>query len=616
MKTGTLRARFDVFPLALAAAFPGASFAQQSDTEFSDIVVTASRYAQPLSEIVSDVTVLDRRSIQLQGASNISQLLATQAGIQVSGNSIFLRGAESRMTALYIDGVRVESHDGQTPGGGVLWDLVPVEQIDRIEILRGAASAMYGSDAMGGVIQIFTRHGKSGFYPQAAVGIGSNNTRMASAGLRGGFEDFDYALGLSWKESDGINTRPDLVHTPDTESYKKNLVQLQMGYDLNKAQRVEARFLENRVEARLAPWSNVIADGGSFTDTTGTGFLNASSIGLQSQWSNTIKTNFKLIRSVSAKKDSLPNDYVTTLDGISLDAEYKGLGGTVTVLLDQRRDSYEAKPTAFDPRVAGNRTTNAFGLGYGAKLDKHAIQVNVRNDQDSIFGSNQTGALSYAYTISADWKVSASVGNAFRAPTLEQIYGPYGSTQLQPETSRNSEISLDHTFEQATMKATLFRSNFENLISSSQTLTTCSAGGFCWYNVGKASVEGFSLRGTYDWKPMHFYGATEWLNPKNDITGQTLVNRARRVITLGMETTRSDWTYGADIKDTGERFDNSDGLVILPSYTLLNIYFTKKLNKDWQWKTRLDNVADVKYQHINKLATSGATLFTSIHWSP
>jgi vitamin B12 transporter len=432
---------------------------------------------------------------------------------------------------------------------------------------------------------------------------------MASAGLRGGFEDIDYALGLSWKESDSINTRPDLVHTPDTEGFKKNLMQMQVGYDLNKAQRLEARFMENRVDARSVPW-------GGGNDTTGSGLLSTSSVRLQSQWFETIKTTVKLSRAVSAKKDSAPNDYATTLEGASLDAEYKGLGGTVTGLFDERRDVFDAKPTKWDPAVVGGRSTSAIGLGYGAKLDNHAVQVNVRNDQDSIFGSYQTGALSYAYIISVGWRISASIGNAFRAPTLEQVFGPYGSTQLQPEKSRNTEISVDHAVNNASVKATVFRNNFENMISSSQFLSTCTAGGFCWYNVGKASVEGFSLSGAYDWKSMHFYGATEWLNPKNEITGQTLVNRARRVITLGMETTRSDWTYGADIKDTGERFDNSDGLVILPSYTLLNVYFTKKLNKDWQWKTRFDNVADVKYQHINKLATPGATLHTSIHWTP
>ncbi len=611
MKTGTLRARFAVLPLALAGIFPGA-FAQtiEKQNNLQEIVVTASRYAQPLSDVMSDLTVLDRESIQLQGASNISQLLATQAGVQVSGNSIYLRGAESRMTSLYIDGVRVESHDGQNFGGGVLWDLVPVDQIDRIEILRGAASAVYGSDAMAGVIQIFTKRGKTGLHPYASAGSGSNNTRKTNVGVRGGFGAIDYALGFAWQESDGINTRPDLVHTPDTEGYKKNLMHAQLGFDLNKEQRLEARFLEHRVDARTVPW-------GGGNDTTGTGVISTSSVGLQSQWSESTKTNLKLTRSVSAKKDSAPNDYATTLEGASLDAEFKGLAGVITGQLDQRWDAYDAKPTTWDPAVTGNRTTSAIGIGYGTKFEKHALQVNARNDQDSIFGVYQTGAFSYAYTMSENWKVSASVGNAFRAPTLEQVFGPYGSVQLQPEKSQNSEISIDYALNKASFKTTLFRNSFDNMISSSQTLTTCAAAGYCYYNIDKASVEGATLRATYDWQHLHFYGVAEWLNPKNDLTGETLLNRARRVMTLGMEAATGDWTYGADLKETGERFDNSTlTRLTLPSYTLLNVYFSKKLSKDWQWKTRFDNVTDVKYQHIYQVATPGATLFTSIHWTP
>ena len=608
MKIGTLRARLAVLTLAMAAAFPHASFAQ-NEGGLTEIVVTASRYEQPFADVVSDFTLIDQDEISRRGTTSIQQILALQPGIQVSGNSVYLRGAETRMTALYLDGVRVDTQDGQSLGGGVPWDLISVEQIDRIEILRGAASAMYGADAMGGVIQIFTRRGVDGMQPFASFGVGNNSTQKVATGVRGASESMDYALSLAREDNGGINTRPDLKHTPDKEGYNKNFAQIKWGYNFNTMHRIEAHLAENRMEYRTVPW-------GGGTDLTANGVLRTRLLGFKSKWTDTLRSSFKITQSVSAKKDDAPNDYATTLDGVVLDTEIKAFGGIVTGLLEQKRDAFDAQPTQWDPSVNGSRTDNAYGLGYGSKRGAHTYQINFRQDADSIFGQHQTGAVSYAYALTTAWRTSVSAGNAFRAPTLEQTFGPYGSVTLQPEKSKNSEISLDYTESNIIWKATFYRNNFENLISSSPTLASCSAGMFCWYNIGKASVEGFSTRASYQWQNFQLFGLADWLNPKNEITGQNLLNRAQRTVTVGFESQSYDWKYGFDIKDTGERFDNSDGMVILPSYTLLNIYVDKKLSKQWQWKARLDNATDVKYQNINKVATPGATFFTSLHWTP
>ena len=162
--------------------------------------VTASRVEQPVTDVVADVSVIDRSEIELLGAGTITDLLTRLPGVQtITGADaarVYIRGADSRMTALYIDGVRVDTQDGAIRlGGGAPWELLSLSQVERVEVLRGPASAVYGSNAMGGVVQIFTRRGEAGIQPYASFGVSSTTTRKLSSGFSGSGQGWDYSLG-------------------------------------------------------------------------------------------------------------------------------------------------------------------------------------------------------------------------------------------------------------------------------------------------------------------------------------------------------------------------------------------------------------------------------------
>lgn len=178
-----LHSRWLLAALIQASLSFSAVYAQLTPVDvptLSPIVVTATRVPQPLADLVADVTIIDRATIQRSGETGVADVLARVPGIQISrpGNvgsptSVFLRGAESRYTAVFIDGVRVDSQST----GGASWQTIPLAQIDRIEVLRGPAAAVYGSDAIGGVIQLFTRKGDGALTPSIGVGIGTYNTK-------------------------------------------------------------------------------------------------------------------------------------------------------------------------------------------------------------------------------------------------------------------------------------------------------------------------------------------------------------------------------------------------------------------------------------------------------
>ena len=613
MKTGISQKQAALLTLVAAALLPNQTLAQSAS--LPETVVTATRVVQPLTDVVADVSIIDRAEIERMGENSVTQILARLPGLQSIGfgdaGRVFIRGADSRMTALYVDGIRVDSQDGaQLLGGGAPWDLVPVSQIERIEVLRGPASAVYGSDAMGGVIQIFTRRGQAGLTPYVNLGFGSFNTQKIGAGVSGSKGSWDYSLGLSNETSDGFNTRPDLIHTPNREPSAQRAANVRLGYQISVGQRLEAVALSNQSDTRYVPYS-----GGA--DNKAQASLSTMGLKWLSKWSNDYSTTLSLTQGRVARKDDVPFDYYTTMQGVLFENNLRIAGGNLSAVLEQKRDAFDSQPSGFgDPAFRGDRTQNAVGLGYGARIGAHSLQVNVRNDDDSIFGARQTGALAYGYAFAPGWRATASTGTAFRAPTLEQIFGLYGSAQLKAETNQSNEIGASYTTASSLIKAVVYRNVISNMISSSATLTTCSAGSFCYYNVGQASIQGATISGKYRTQLYDVRASFDMLDPRDDITGKTLSLRARRVLNVGVDRRMAGWLVGADVQAVGERFDDAANTTQLSGYTLLNLGASTQVAREWRLVMRVNNALEQVYQQVGNYATPGRTFFVGLNWQP
>jgi vitamin B12 transporter len=611
-KRGQAPVRLGASVLAALAAFP--VFGQtQSVARLNDVVVTASRVAQAITDVVADVSVIDRTQIELSGARTVTELLALLPGLQATsqGDSgrVFIRGAEARMTALYIDGVRVDSQDGLMLGGGAPWGLVSVAQVDRIEILRGASSAVYGSDAMGGVIQIFTRRGEEGFSPFVNFAVGSFNLQKFEAGFNGAQGRWDYALSVGRDDSDGFNTRPDLTHNPDHEASSRQSGSLRLGHQLSGAHHIELSALSSQLDSQYVPWN-----GG--TDITSKSDLGTAAAKWRANWLTNYRTQLSFSKARIAKSDTAPNDFQTTLQ-TALFENYVDLGkGTLSAVLEQRKDDFDAKASTWDPAFAGARTQNAVALGYGGTYGEHAVQVNIRHDKDSLFNARQTGALAYAYAFSPNWRANVSTGTAFRAPTLEQVYGPYGDAKLTPETNESHEFGISYAAPEVSFRATLFRNDISNMISSSQTLTTCSAGFFCYYNVGQARLQGLTLSGTRTIGAYQVRTSLDMLDPVNSQTGKTLSLRARKAFTLVIDRRWASWQLGGEVLAVGERFDNAANTIVLPGYALVNLTANVEFGRDWRLVMRADNALNVKYEQVGQYPAPGSTLYVGVQWRP
>jgi len=623
MKTGFFSARYGV-ALALSALMSSFSVGAQDSAEtvaLPEVVVTASRFARPVKEVLADVTVIDRQQIEESGANSVLQLLEMEPGLQVNFSdikaaNIYIRGAESRMTGLLIDGVRMGGQDGIfRVGGGVPWESIPLGDVERIEIIRGPSSVSYGSDAMAGVVQIISRKGEAGVHPFVTMGVGSYNTQTLTAGVRGAQGDWNYAIHAGGTQSDGFNTRPDVSHSPDTQSSKNSESGLGLGYQLDKDNRLDLSASQSRTQARFVDtWGLTYP-----TDATANTSVSAFGLVWDSRWTDLFSTSAKVTRSHSDYMDDDANsNYTTVLNGLSLDGKWKALGGTVTGYIERKTDYLNAIADSWaNTDIDASRSNNSLGLGYSTQWGAHEWQANVRTDKDSVFGTSNVGAISYAYQIAPEWRAATSAGNSFRAPTLEQLYGVYGNTSLAPERGHSLDASLAYARAGQELKLVVYRNVFDNLISAQ------SDSPYDYYNIARASVEGVTLSGSKRFSAFNVRGSVDQINPRYEAgtnAGNYLTMRARQVITLGVETRLSEWTMGADVRDVGQTYDDAANTAskINPAYTVLNLRAQTEIAKDWTWSLRVNNATDQSYKqsYTGKTYSPGCNFFTTLQWAP
>ncbi|MFZ3123518.1 MAG: TonB-dependent receptor [Acidovorax sp.] len=578
-----------------------------------DTVVTATRTGQTLADLVADMSIVDRETIESSGATGLADVLARLPGIEVSRNggvgnasSVFLRGAESRFTAVYIDGVRIDSQST----GGAQWEQIPLSQIDRIEVLRGPAAAVYGSDAIGGVIQLFTRQGEGPARPYVGVGIGNQGTRKVEAGVSGaaGQEGaFDYSLGIAREISDGFDAKVSGSHNPDRDGYQSTSGNARLGLRINARHRLDATLLASRMNAG---YDDFVYNAARPLGDRSLNRLRTAGLTWAAQWSDAYSMRVSVTDSAS-RYETTPSPYLTEtqLRGYLWQNEYRWGAHRFSAALERREDDLQNAP------IHRGRSQDALALGYGFNAGRHTLQVNVRHDSDSEFGGKDTGSASYGYAFAPHWRATASAGTAFRAPTLYQRFSEYGVAMLQPESSRNAELGLRYAQQRSSFSVAAYRNRVSDLISFVGAGNCASPFG-CYANTARAQYEGVTFAGSYHLAGMQLHGSLDLQNHHDLDTGKQLARRAKRHATLGADTRIADWTVGAELQASGRRFDNAANTNELGGYALFNLHASTRIARDYTVLARIDNLADKDYQLARTYATAGRSVYVGVKWAP
>jgi vitamin B12 transporter len=618
------RLRPGVVALAVASTLPawsqtGEAFILAQNTHLpslSEMVVSATRTEQPLSDLVADVSIVDRAYIENSGVTALPDVLARLPGVEISRSgglgspaNVFVRGAEGRFVAVYIDGVRVDSQST----GGALWEQIPLSQIDRIEMLRGPAAAVYGSDAIGGVVQLFTRKGEGRPAPYVGVGIGSHNTRKIEAGVSGSVGEggaIDYALGIARTQSDGYDIRSNPGHNPDKDDYLSHAGHARVGFQLNTKHRVEATLLANNMDSGYD-----ISD--APVDDRNHNRLRTAGASWSAQWTDAFSTRVSVTDS-SSRYATSPSLYLTEtkLRGYLWQNDYRAGPHRFSAALERREDVLDNPAMdAWSKTIVRGRSQNALALGYGYQSGKHTLQANWRHDDDSEFGGKNTGSIAYGYALTPQWRATASAGTAFRVPTLYQRFSEYGDASLRPETSRNVEAGLRYTQGAHSVTATAYRNRVTNLISFVGS-GACGAAYGCYANTARAEYSGVTLAASTKVAGVQLHGSLDLQRPRDLDTGKLLARRAKRHASFAAETVRAGWTLGSEWQVSGKRFDNATNTTSLGGYGLVNLYASTRVARDFTLLARLDNVGGKRYEVASAYVPPGRSVYLGVSWTP
>jgi vitamin B12 transporter len=625
MKTCIFRARLAVLPLALAAAFPVVAQAQTAPL-LAETVVTASRVATPVTDVIADVSILDRATLDQSGQSSLRDILAQLPGVQWvsngsyrSGTNIFLRGATNSQSIVLIDGVRV----GSATSGGAALENMPLDRIERVEVLRGAASALYGPDAVGGVIQIFTREPTEALQLSANVGAGSDGQRQAGASIRGSAGVIGYSLGVSEEKASGIsvsNAPTASGYNPDADSFDSNSLDARLTAKLSKAHALTLSVLHSQSEYQTDTFQtkpNPLKLSKYTTDTWSKPVLNNLNLKWDAQWTPIWKSTVLLGRS----DEESVIDYRRMSDG-ALNSSSKfntqrtqatwqndvTLGKDVLSFMLENRSEAVDSSTVYK---VTERTIESALASYAFNRDSWNALAVLRNDHNSQFGSFNTWALSGGYRLTPSLRAVASMGTSFQAPTLNQLYYPLtdgfkGDPTLTPQTNRASEFGLKHQQGPLMMGAVVYYNEIQGFISPSTNAQS-----------SMAVLRGVTLSADLQSGETRYSVSYDYADPRSYSSKPALDDLRLPRVAQNMFNARVTQRLG-DVNLFGElklSSDREDGKVVLHGYGLMNLGATWKLRKDLTLLGRINNLTDTQYMLANGYAMPGRNVFASLTWS-
>lgn len=606
---------------ALAAAVFSVSFSVNAAEDRNDaVVVTAARVEQPVSEVIGAVSVITRKDIEQRGVHSVQDLLRGETGLSVANtgglgklSNVFLRGADAEQLLVLVDGVRV----GSASSGTTPFEYLPVDQIERVEIIRGPRSSLYGSDAIGGVIQIFTRRGTG---PAFNVGVGSHETSSVSASFGAAGERSWLSVAANRIATEGYNSCagapfPDgggcFTNEPDRDGYENASGTLRAGHRWSAGEiEATALYASGRNE-----YDGTFANETDFVERVVTlrGRLNATerwSISALAGVSNDDQDNF-LDDPASTDGRVLASRFETERRNVSLQSDFV-LSAThaFTVGVDYYDDRVHGT-TEFEARSRDN--LGAFAQ-YQAVLGAHRLLASARYDDNEQFGSYETGSLAWKWMLDEHWSLSAAWGTAFGAPTFNDLYFPgFSNPELDPETSRSYEVGIGWTSTPVQIAFTAYERHVDDLIVYDASI-------FAPNNLNTARIRGAELDVDASLGPWRMSLGYSGIDPRNRTRGDDFDNflprRSRHAGHFELGRTFGALDARARVTAEGSRFDDVANTHRLGSFAILDLVVDYALNDAWSVQGKLGNVFDRDYRTVRLYNQDGRTFFVSLRYRP
>ncbi|MGO1542044.1 MAG: TonB-dependent vitamin B12 receptor [Luteimonas sp.] len=619
-----MKAQHQILSLAVALALSPAAMASGliQATDLDEVVVTGTRTEVLLADSLVPAQVIDREEIERTQATDLIGLLRGRAGVDIGNqggpgklSSLFLRGSESDHVLVLIDGVKV----GSATSGMAAFQDFPVSQIERIEIVRGPRSSLYGSEAIGGVIQIFTHSGGAeGLTPHLSIGGGSNNSRDINAGFNYRGERGWLGAHGGYQSTDGINAcrgSAELfagcwVDEPDDDGYRNVSVTMHGGLHLTDALTIEGNFLnadgENEYDGSWTNRSKVQQQ------VAGTQMRYAPEDG---RVALTAAIGRSKDKSDDYHEDTHMSTFDTRRDSASVQADVR-LAPThlLSIGVDYSNDRLDST-TAY---IADERDNTGVFAGYDGGVGSQRWQASVRHDDNEQFGSHTTGSLGWGLAFDNDLRVSATLGTGFKAPTFNDLYYPGSeSPWLQPEESTSLNLGVSQATGRFNWSFNVYESRIDDLIVFTYEPPTFLGVG---ENIDEARIRGAELTFGTSFAGFDLSTQLSHVDPRDRSGGfnddNLLARRARSTGRVDLGRSFGPVRAGITVQGAGSRYDDAANTVRLGGYATTDLRLEYAFHRDWTLLARASNIFDRQYETVAWYNQPGREYGLTLRYQP
>ncbi|WP_053162771.1 TonB-dependent receptor domain-containing protein [Pseudomonas sp. P1.8] len=573
------------------------TFERDQALKLPDVLISANRQVEARNDSSAANTVFTREDIDRLQPDSVTDLLRRVPGVQVAQTGgrgslpgVYIRGTQSAQSLVLVDGQRI----GSSTSGDSNLQHINIEQVERVEVLRGSRSVIYGSDAIGGVIQIFTRRGgEPGLRPQLHVGFGSNQTWERSLGLSGGDEQTRFNLGASLDETAGIDrTHQSYPSDGDHDAYRNKSLSLSLSHALSDDIEIGANLLDNRGKSEYDnPFGRF--DLNTFGQQQPYNEFDVSSVSsyADARINEVWKSRAEFGHSENSEKtfDKLSDErsvFNTYRDSVNWQND---LTLTERNSLMIGGDWYEDRvnsSTAFDEDSRWNRA--AF-IQHRYQADSFATELGLRHDDNQQFGSQNTWSGTLTLPLNPDNEMLLTYSEGFRAPTFNDLYYPdFSNPDLKPETSKSYELQWrSQLTESSRLEASLYRTDLEDAIIFGSNSRP--------ENVASARINGFEAALKQELFGWQSNLGVAIIDPRDRDTGHTLARRARRTLSLDLDRQFDRLGLGASWQAVSSSYDDLNNQQPLGGYALLGLRSSWALNREIQLELKVDNLLDKGY---------------------
>ncbi|MBL0123802.1 MAG: TonB-dependent receptor [Betaproteobacteria bacterium] len=597
--------------LSLSYTYTTTAHAQITEppNRLDNVVITATRTAQPLDSTLAQAAIITRDEIESAGVASLTELLQRKAGLEIRAtggpgqpSSVFIRGANSAHTLVLVDGLRV----GASSSGATAFEHIPLDLIERVEIVKGPLSGLYGSDAIGGVIQIFTRAPASG-KPRltASIGAGSDSTVGANAGfsITEGKSALTFDAGYQDSKSKSA-TNPaagSYTYNPDRDPYQNTHALVKLTHTLWQGEVVGFTAWQSRGKTNF--------DSGPTDPASNKQTLSGYHLTSENKFSPDWKSRLIIGRTTddSVISSTYAGNFKTEQNQANWFNEFKTAVGHMTAGIEWRGEKL-ISDTAYD---AKKRDTTSIFAGYLERIGPAQFEFTLRRDEEAQFGQRNTGSASYGYTLTPGISAYVRVGRAFRAPSFNDLYYPgFNNPNLKPEQSDQAEAGLRLRGTGA-QKYRVDVVHFENRIDD---LIVAAPITYLPENLSRARIRGWEIQADTSFVGMTVKATLTVQRPEDRDTGDQIRSRAKRFGSLSASRNFGKWDVSGDIVASGARFDSSNEAPAtrMGGYTVVNANLRYRIDKTWSVELVGQNLADKKYELAQGYNTPSRSVFLNV----